>query len=92
MANLVQPETKFMNQSISLLNQLLTIKTQLEQVNSAWAGTPAYQTAINQAALDGSQFAGMNATNLADAEYVLAQVLNALNANIPAVAVIALWG
>lgn len=82
----------FVSRSASMAKQLLDLYGELVQLNTLWAGTPNYQSAITQEMLDAvNEFSGAGLTlqTLADSEYILAQILNNLQNALPALSVLA---
>lgn len=64
----------------------------LAQQNVLWAGTPAYNTRITQAAIDGVQSfadAGLTEAQVADAVYALEQIRGIITNALPALTVLA---
>lgn len=71
---------------------LLDLYGPLTQQNTLWAGTPAYNTDIDQAAIDSVEsFAGaeLTAQQVADAAYAMEQIRGILTNAMPALTVLA---
>lgn len=84
-------QSNFISDSANIAKQLLALEGPLDQLNTLWAGSPAFNAAINQSALDGTNFAanGLTALNLTDAEFALATILTNIKNALPALVVLA---
>lgn len=85
------PQTAFIGKSVRTVQDLMKLYGTLVELDSLWAGAPAYNVAITQEALDtaaNAPFAGMTAQNLADAEFALSSIKNTIANAIAALSVL----
>lgn len=83
------PEESFVNKTISVVKALMALYGELQELDVLWAGAPAYNSAIDQNAIDSvPAFAGLTATELSDAEFSLASIKNTITGTLPAFSVL----
>jgi hypothetical protein len=83
---------KFISDTSAQAKKLLEMYGDLAQLNVLWAGSPNYDALIDQTAINtvpSFAGAGLTATNLADAEFILATIKGNIESALVALTVLA---
>jgi hypothetical protein len=79
----------FVSDTAKACKALLDQYGALQQLNVLWAGSPDYDALITQGEIDEvPSFAGLTATQLADAEFALASIKDTITNALPALTVL----